>query len=83
MEGEDPTSLYTDNHGDRNVATQEMMQYGTTKGARGLKVTLINDPAVRFGTQLFASKLLHGKKYNEVNVGAIRATVNCAMGVMM
>lgn len=50
MEGEDPTSLFADMHGDRDVVVRVMMQYDTTRGARGLNVELINDPTMSYGT---------------------------------
>jgi len=49
MEGEDPTSMFSDKHRDRDMAACVMMQYHTTIGVCDLKVALINVPTLRFG----------------------------------
>lgn len=60
-----------------------MMQYDTTRGVRGLRVDMINDPILCFGAQLLASKLLHNNIPNGVSMGCIRAITKCSMGVTM
>jgi len=83
MEGEHPTSLFTDKHGDQEVVAQVMTQYNTTRGAHGLRVDMINDRVVRFGVQLLARKLLCNNQPNEVSVRCIPVATKCAMEVTM
>lgn len=83
MEGDDPTSLFGDKHGDREVVLQVVVQYNTTRGVQGLRVDWINDPFVRFGAQFISSKLLCNNIPNEVSAGCIHAATKCAMGVTM
>jgi len=60
------------------------MQYNMTRGVQGLKVELINDPAMRFCVQLLASKLpLRNNMPNEVSVHCICVAAKCATGVTM
>lgn len=64
LEGEYPTLLFTEKHGDRNVATTVMRKYDTTRGARGIMVSHINDQEVKFKTQILESKFLYGNRHN-------------------
>lgn len=82
LEGEDPTSLFTAKHEDRQAAAIVMEMFGATKGARGIKVVKINDKCVKFGVQLLARKLLCGCHHNEVNSGVVRVVTKITWSII-
>lgn len=81
--GEDLRSFFGDKKSDKALAAKVSGDYNLERGHQGLIFEGLQDPAVRFGAQILAGKLLRHQGPDEGNAGCIIAATKCVEGVLM
>jgi len=67
-----------------NVTAKDIYRkYGTHRVLREVVISAIQDPEVRFATQLLACQLVRKCRKDECHVGVIHASERCAYGIKM
>jgi hypothetical protein len=68
---------------EKTLAEEMKKTYGTERGSRRIIIKHISDAAIRLATKLMACKLLRKCCKEEVLVGVVAATAQCAEGTIL
>ena len=82
IQGEDPHHLF-EKESEKSLAQDMYEKYGTTRGKRGILISMINNGVVKIVSQLMACNLLRKCKKDQCFVAAVIAAKMCVAGVQM
>jgi hypothetical protein len=67
----------------KSISDEIKAKYGTKRGNRGIGISDINDPTMRFATRPLGYKLMSKCRKEEVPTGVVEAATQCAKGSSM
>jgi hypothetical protein len=82
-DGENPEQYLEDKTRAKAISDEIKAKYGMEHSNRGIRINDINDPATRFSTRLLGCKLMCKCHKEEVSVGVVIVTMQCAKGSSM
>jgi len=82
-DGVNPEKYLYDKKKEKAIAEEVKDQFGTCKGSRGMIIKNINDPSIRFMTNMISCKLLRKCCKEEAPSRLVAIVVQCAMGTIL
>jgi hypothetical protein len=78
--GQTPVQFLDDKMKEKALAEEMTKTYGTERGSHGIIIKRISDTATRMATKIMLCKLLRKCRKEEVPIGVVAATAQCAEG---